>query len=212
VEGSAVPTLNGVIEILVKETLTETSVTKQCWNVFHYRLNTGSLDTRSQIAGDFESLVYSFALAQQSADISLYEIDVRLVDDATEQYTAVPMGPTAGGIALPRLPGDLSVVLPFRCVTRGKSFRGRKHMRGVPTASVTKDELTAGATTAWQAVAAKFLMPLVSVTGTYLPIVLSRTLSQLKTNPTTIIGSDVNAVLVNKTIGTFRRTKEKTQR
>jgi hypothetical protein len=206
------PTLTNVIEIVVKGTLTETARIKQCWNVFHYQITSGTIDTPGQLLGDFETKVYSFALAQMSADFSLYEMDVRLLDDALAQYTAVAMGPTAGGIALPRLPGDLAIVTPFKCATRGKSFRGRKHFRGVPTASVLKDELTAGATTAWQAVAAKLALTWTSVTGTYTPVVVSRTLSQLKTNPTTIIGSSVVSVLLNKTIGTFRKTKEPTQR
>jgi len=206
------PSLNNVVEIVVKTTLAETARIKNCFAVFHYWLTGGTLDTMSQLIGDFESKVYSFVLAQQSADISLYEIDARLIDDVTIQYTRVAMGPTAGGIALPRLPGDLAIVTPYQCATRGKSFRGSKHFRGVPTASVLKDELTAAATTAWQAVAVKLLTPFSSTTGTYTPIVLSRVLSQLKTNPTTIIGSSVSAVLVNKTIGTMRKSKEPTQR
>lgn len=206
------PVLFNVVEIVMKETLAETARIKQVWNVFHYQLTSGSMDTMGQILGQFESTVYTFALAQQTADISLYEMDARVIDDATQQYFVQPTGPTAGGIALPRLPGDLSITLPYKCATRGKSFKGRKMFRGVPTASVLKDELTAGATTAWQAVATKLAAPLVGTTGTYTPVVVSRILSQLKTNPTTIIGSTVTQVLVNKTIGTFRKAKEPTQR
>lgn len=205
------PVMTNVIEIVMQETLAESAGTKNCWNVFHYQLTAGSLDAYNQLLGDFESKVYSFALAQQSADTTLVAQLVRKLDDATEQYFTVS-GSNPGGIALPRLPGDLAVVTPYRCVQRGKSFRGRKHWRGVPAASVLKDELTAGALTAWQAVAVKLQAPFTSITGTYTPVVVSRILSQLKTNPTTIIGSTVNAVLTNKTIGTFRRSKEKTQR
>lgn len=206
------PTLTNVVEILVKGTLAETAGVKNILNVFHYQLTAGSLDGYGQLLGDFETKVFTFVLAQLSADYSLIEMDVRKLDDATEQYFVDPMGPTPGGIALPRLPGDLAIVTPYKCATRGKSFRGRKHFRGVPTASVLKDELTAGAETAWLAVAVKLGLTWTSVTGTYTPVVVSRTLSQLKTNPTTIIGSTVTGVLVNKTIGTFRKSKEKTQR
>jgi hypothetical protein len=205
------PVLTNVVEIIMKETLLETSITKNVWNVFHYQLTAGTLDTMTQLLGDFESKVYSFALAQQSADTTLVSMNARLLDDATQQFITVTAA-TAGGIALPRLPGDLAVVTPLRCAQRGKQFRGRKHFRGVPSASVLKDELTAGALTAWQAVAVKLLNSFTSVTGTYTPVVVSRILSQLKTNPTTIIGSVVNSVLVNKTIGTMRRSKEPTQR
>ncbi len=205
------PVLTNVFEIIMKETLAETAVLRNVWNVFHYQLTGGSLDNYTQLLGDFDTKVYSFALAQQSADTTLVSINIRKLDDATEQFFTVSVS-NAGGIALPRLPGDLAVVLPFRCAQRGKSFRGRKHFRGVPSASVLKDELTAGALTAWQTVAGKMQNPFTSVTGTYTPVIVSRILSQLKTNPTTIIGSTVTSVLTNKTIGTMRRSKEPTQR
>jgi len=205
------PVLTNVYEIQAVGTLAETGGIKNILNVFHYRLSAGAQDAYGQLLGDFETKVFSFVLAQLSADYTLTSLKIRKVDDATEQFTtSVTGGP--GGIALPRLPGDLAIVTPYQCATRGKSFRGRKHFRGVPTASVLKDELTASAETAWLAVAVKLQNPFTSTTGTYQPVVLARVLSQLKTNPTTVVGSDVTAVLVNKTIGTFRRSKEKTQR
>lgn len=206
------PTLTNVVEIVMQTTLTETGGSKNCWNVYHYRLASGSLDSRAAIATAWLSAVQSVIIGQLSADVQDVAALCRLVDDATESYSTVAAG-VPGSIALPRLPGDLAIVLPFRCVTRGKSFRGRKHYRGIPTASVTKDELNAGAVTAWAAVVTALQATVTSANGsTYVPVVMSRTLSQIKTNPTTIIGSDVNAVLLNKTIGTFRRSKEKTAR
>ena len=41
---------------------------------------------------------------------------------------------------------------------------------------------------------------------------MSRTLSQLRENPTLIIGAQVSAVLLNKTVGTMLKRKEKTVR
>jgi len=206
------PTITNCVEIVMKGTLNETAGLKNCWNVFHYRLVAGTMDAFGQLLGDFESKVYSFALAQLSADFVLNQMLARLLDDATQQYVTVTTAGNPGGIALPRLPGDLAIVTPMQAAQRGKQYRGRKHWRGVPSASVLKDELTAGAETAWLAVAVKLQGQFTSVTGTYQPCVVAKTLSQLKSNPTTIIASDVTSVLVNKTIGTFRRSKEKTQR
>jgi hypothetical protein len=203
---------SSVVEIVVLGTLNETAGLKNIDQVYHYRLSSGSLDTRAAICTAFLSAVHSVILGQLSADYVTVSGKCRLLDDATEQYSTVT-STTPGQIALPRLPGDLSIVLPLRCVERGRSFRGRKHYRGIPTASVLKDELTAGAVTAWAALVTAVGATFSSANGSvYKPMVLSRILSQLRTNPTTIVGSDVNAVLLNKTIGTFRRSKEKTQR
>jgi len=204
-------TKTNVIEFVVKGTVPPSGGgTRQFWNVFHYRLATGTLDTRVQLNGDFMTKVFTFVAAQLSIDWTGSTCNVRLLDDATEQYTSASISATVGGIALPRLPDANAIVTPYKCVERGRSFRGSKHFGPVPTASVTKDELNAGAVTAWGVITGKLLLTWTSVTGSYAPIVLSKTLSQLKTNPTTIIGSDVNAVLLNKTIGTMRRRKEKT--
>jgi hypothetical protein len=205
------PTITNCVEFVWKGTLAETALSRNVWNVFHYRLVAGTLDAFGQLMGDFDTKVFSFARAQLTADYSTVSFNGRLLDDATQQFTTTTVA-LAGGIALPRLPGDLAIVTPMRCAQRGKQFRGRKHWRGVPSASVLKDELTAGALTAWLAVAVKLVGSFTSTLGTYQPCVVAKTLSQLRTNPTTIIASDVTSVLVNKTIGTFRRSKEPTQR
>jgi hypothetical protein len=206
------PVFTNVIEIIVKGTSPPSSGgTRNIWNVFHYRLSGGTLDGMAQLLGDFETKVFSFVSAQLSADYTGVSLQGRLVDDATSQFV-VSGTPANGAIALPRLPNEVSVVLPLQCVNRGRSFRGSKHFAPVPSSSVLKDELTAGAVTAWGVVATKVGSPFTSITGTYQPIVLSRILSQLKTNPTSLIGSDVSSALLNKTIGTMRKRKEKTQR
>jgi hypothetical protein len=205
------PTVTNVVEFVWKGTLAETATVKNVWNVFHYRLVAGTLDAFSQLEGDFDTKVFSFARAQLSADYVTTSLNARLLDDATQQFFSQTVS-SAGGIALPRLPGDLAIVTAMRSAQRGKQYRGRKHFRGVPTASVTKDELTAGALTAWLAVAVKLQGQFTSILGTYQPCIVAKSRSQLQTNPTTIVASDVTAVLVNKTIGTFRRSKEPTQR
>ena len=206
-------TFTNCVEIIVQGTVPPSSGgTKNVFNVYHYRLSSGPMDTLTQIGGQFITLVQSFITAQLSADFTGNGLRIRLLDDALSQYLTIGYS-TVGGIALPRLPNDVAIVLPLQCAQRGKSFRGSKHFGPVPTASVVKDELTATAVTAWNAIQTKLQNTFVSSgTSTYQPFVLSRTLSQLRTNPTTIIGSDVTTVLLNKTIGTMRRRKEKTAR
>ena len=207
------PTLSNVVEIVCQGTLAETSFTKNIYNVFHYRLLTGTLDTMANIEGAFVLAVYDYWLTNMATtDYNFVGTNTRLLDDATAQYVFVASG-TPGSVALPRLTGDLAVVTPFRCATRGKNFRGSKHFTPIATAHVTKDELNATGLTPWNTFTPKMLAPLTTSNGSTMgPCVVSRVLSQLRTNPTSIIGSDITSVLLNKTIGTMRRRKEKTIR
>lgn len=207
------PVFTNVFEIITQATSPPSSGgTRNVWNVYHYRLLSGAPDTPSQILGQWESTVGSFVYPQLSADYTGVAIIGRFLDDATAQYATIGF-PVVGGVALPRLPDPVAIVLPLRCAQRGRSFRGSKHYGPVPTASVVKDELTAGALTAWGVIAGKLQGTFNSTNGSvYGPIVYSRTLSQPRVNPTTLVGSDVTSVLINKTIGTMRRRKEKTAR
>ena len=105
-----------------------------------------------------------------------------------------------------------AVCCPYHCVERGREFRGSKHFGPISDADQTGDEITPGKVAAWQAFAAVLAAPFSSITGTYQPVVVSRKLSQYQKDPTTIVGSDVNGVSVNLTLGTMRRRKEKTVR
>jgi hypothetical protein len=101
----------------------------------------------------------------------------------------------------------------LRGTQRGKNFRGGKRLCPVATAFALKDELSAAGITAAALVNGYIAATLTTANGsTMIPFVLSRNLSQLRVNPTTIVGSDLISVLTNKTLGTMRRRKEKTVR
>lgn len=207
------PTLTNVVEIVMEATLTESSFTKNIDNVFHFRLTAGALDSRINILNSFNTTIRQpFTVNLATTDYTVVDIKCRLIDDALEQFTVLPIG-VAGLQALPRLPGDTAVVTPFKTLLRGKNFRGSKHWSAIPLAMVTKDELNGVGIAAWGAFVPVLFAGLITSGGSQMfPIVLSRTLSQLRTNPTTIIGADVSIALLNKTIGTMRRRKEKTVR
>lgn len=207
------PVTTNVFEIILQNTLTETSFTKNVWNVFHYRLSSGTPDTAANILSAWVSAVQNpLRTNWLTTDCACVGVLGRFLDDATVQY-ATNLPGTSGLIALPRLPGDLALVLPLRGSNRGKNYRGSKHIPAIASAFVTKDELNATGITAAALVQGYLGLTITSTnSSTYIPVILSRNLSQLRTNPTTIVTSDVSAVLVNKTIGTMRRRKEKTVR
>lgn len=206
------PAFTNVVEIVMRGQLTETSFVKNIANVFHYRLFTGSADSKSNIVNNWQTNVGAPIVGQLTTDYLEVAVDIRLLDDPLDQYLTITPA-LAGGQALPRLPGDLAVVLPLRSASRGKNYRGSKHFSAPPSAYVTKDELNVTGTAAWNGIASILLANLTLAGGAvYSPIVLSRNLSQLRTLPTTVWGSDIVTVLLNKTIGTMRRRKEKTVR
>lgn len=209
------PVVTNVVEIILKGTLTETSFTKNIFNVFHYRLFSGSLDSMLAITNAFSAVVSGPTHLEQfwfTTDFTHVSDDARLLDDATQQYFSNPAG-NAGQVALPRLPGDVCCSFLIRSATRGKEYRGAKRMCPVASAFALKDELSAAGITAAALVNGYLSANLTTANGSVMvPFVLSRKLSQLRTNPTTIVGSDKLSVLTNKTLGTMRRRKEKTVR
>jgi hypothetical protein len=206
--------LNNVAELIIQATLPTTgSGTKNIYNVFHYVSRPGTPLPIVTVINQFNSQVEAALAAQLSVDYVYVTTIGRYLDDATVQYSTSAVNGVSGAVALPRLPTDVAIVMPLRCVQRGKNFRGSKHFSGIPTATVTKDEINVGSIAAWNAIAAAILLPINPGGGPALdPCVVSRSLSQTKTNPTLILGSLVNAVLVNKTIGTMRHRKERTVR
>jgi hypothetical protein len=206
------PTMTQVIEIQVRATATTTSGGKKgIWNIFHYRLSAGSMDSKQQIAGDFESKVFGFFTPLLASNYATTFILVRVVDDPEDQLNGIATA-IVGAKAGDPLPTFTTVVTPLSCAQRGRSFRGSKHFAPIVDADQIGDELAPAAVAPWQAASSKLSVPLTSVNGTYQPIVLSRTRSQLKTAPTLIVGSDVVSAALNKTLGTMRKRKEKTAR
>lgn len=206
----------GVLEFLIKGTVATTgSGTKNFFNVFHYRSNTIPVpDSKVAVLNFFLSAIWSLAGASLSSAYTGVESDVRLLDEATDQY-AVGNVPASGAVAGARLPTDVSASVLLRTSLRGKNYRGAKRFGPLASSDVVNDEITAAAITAhWAALIAALSGGMTGggLSGTYTPIVVSRFKSQLSVDPTTIDGAPITAALLNKTVGTMRRRKEKTVR
>lgn len=137
---------------------------------------------------------------------------VRWLDDANDAPVLFAHA-LAGAIAGDSMSTILSSFILLRTGLRGKSFRGSKHLYPLSetdTTLATDDILNAAALARFATINAALLAPLVDASGnTWRLQVLSRTLSQLKINPTTVIANQVSAVLVNKRVGRMRHREVK---
>lgn len=205
-----------VVEIKVKGTAPTTgSGTKNLVNVFHYRLlsGPGTQQPTVDVGNRFIATVWSVIATALSVTYTGVETDARLIDDANNQDLLCNV-PGNGAVAGTRLPMEDIVSILLRSSLRGRNFRGAKRFGPVANADFVNDELTAGAIAGhWGAVGPAIAgTMLVNGLGTYGPVILSKSLSQLEINPTTIICADITGALLNKTIGSMRRRKEKTVR
>jgi hypothetical protein len=208
------PIITNVVQIVVQGTVTETGGSgKNIFNVFTYFQNPNQPGppTAVAVANQFLAAVWAAFAPLISVAWTPTATMCRYLDITTNPLLAAnaPMG---GGKALPRLPSQQAVVTPFRTVLRGKNYRGSKHWGPIDTASVTSDELTAAAVTAWTAQLPNLSNNITVGGQTFSPCVVSRSLSQLARDPVTINGAAIATVLLNKTIGTMRRRKERTVR
>jgi hypothetical protein len=208
------PIITNVVQIIIQGTVSETGGSgKNVFNVFTYFQNPNQPGppTAVAVANVFLTNVWAaFAPLISIAWVPTATM-CRYLDITTNPLLAAAI-PTGGGKALPRLPSQQAVVTPFRTSLRGKNYRGSKHWGPIDTASVTSDELTAAAVTAWTAQLPNLLANLPVGGQTFSPCVVSRSLSQLARDPVTINGAIITQALLNKTIGTMRRRKEKTVR
>lgn len=133
---------------------------------------------------------------------------VRYVDDALDApiyYSHAQAGLVAGD----SMPSHSSVYLLMRTGIRGKSYRGSKHLAPVSesdTSIATADILNAGALVNFGAVATAILTGFTDANGNiWKAVVLSKTLSQLITNPTTVVANEITQIMVNKRIGNMKK-------
>jgi len=179
--------------------------------VYHYFCTASPLPTPAAVITAFDNGPASGIAGLLNVDCVGTTYDCREMSNANNQYTTVANGQT-GGTTGDRLPMDMAVCFLLRTGARGRNFRGSKHYGPITEADTLRDELTTGKVTSWNAVGTA-ISGLLSVTGGSLrPVVFSASLSQTRTNPTTLIGEDITAALLNKNIGTMRRRREKTVR
>jgi hypothetical protein len=181
--------------------------------VFHYRRTSTTVDpdkTALKVAFTAGPGAAIAAALNQRWSGSLN--DIRWLNDATDPYLSIASA-LVGAITGDSLSTIEAAYLLHRTALRGRSYRASKHLAPMSESDVTtanEDIWNAGALTRLAAINTALITPLVDSTGnTWVYGALSRKLSQLAKNPTTVVFNDVTAALVNKRVGTMRRRQVK---
>jgi len=181
--------------------------------IFQYRRTSIAVaPTKTALATAFQAGPGAAIVAALNARWSEQFVSVRWINDALDQ--AVPFANVnAGAIAGDSLASHVAGFMLFRTGIKGRSYRGGKHFGPFSEADVTTandDIFNAAAVTRITAIATALATPLVDATpNTWKLCVFSRVLSQVKTNPTTVVANDVATILVNKRVANMKRRQVK---
>ena len=201
--------LKSVVEITMKGNCAAGgSDVKPVVNVYHFkRTTTSSPFSLANIETAFMTAIGDLVTAALNVDYTEESCHVRAVDDATDLGLTVAETNPGGGTG-DRLQLSDTVMMLLRTNTRGPSYRGRKHFSPIGETDTTEEILSAAGITAWDGVATAIEGGFTDSDGNvWEPYVLSKTLSQLGVNPTTVVGDVVVSVMCRRTIGTLRRRR-----
>jgi len=175
---------------------------------FHYRRTATSVDpVKSALNNAFTAGPAAAIAAALNISWEATVHDIRWLNDAEDPYLSISAS-EVGAITGDRLPSDDAVFLLFRTALRGRRFKGGKHLAPFSESDIGNDVLNAGAITRCNTIVTALLTPLTDSTGNiWNYTIVSRFLSQLRTNPTTVISNDVTQGLVNQRIGTMLNRK-----
>lgn len=156
----------------------------------------------------FQAAIGTVVAAALNARWSQQNNAVRWVNDALDAPMYYPHV-LAGSIAGDSMAATLSVYLLLRTGIRGKSYRGSKHLAPASESDTTgggDDILNAAALVRFNNIAGAVLAGFTDTNGnTWVPVIVSRKLSQLVTNPTTVVANQVTSILTNRRLGRMKR-------
>ena len=205
-----------VAEVQMRGTFTAAgSTSKFIFNIFHFRLATlAAAPTKTALATIFNTNIRTPFLAAANVRYDTDGTDVRCINDATDVYQSFITAPALqGAIATDSEPVTTCVSMLYRTGLRGKNYRGAKRFAGVNEVDTTGDVLTGAGLVRWQTLQTALAANMTDALGNvWVPCVVSRSLSQLVANPTTVVNNDVVAVLLNLNIGTMRGRRVATVR
>lgn len=181
--------------------------------VFHYRRITLAVaPNKTNIQSAFTAAVGTPIYAALNASWSASALRLRFPDDAQDQFQDFANA-NVGAITGDRMASEDAAYLTFKTSLRGKNYRGGKHLAPMSesdSTSGTEDLFNAACLTRLAAINTGLLAGLTDSDGNqWVFAILSRNLSQLTVNPTTVVINDVTEARVNKRIGSMLRRKAK---
>lgn len=182
-------------------------------NIFHFRRTTTvNPFNKAHIDAAFQlSVLAAMATALNNRWTSTGDT-VRAIDDADDLPTGFAGG-AVGAVAGDGMSTINAVYILLRSALRGKHYRGSKHFGPLSESDTTapnEDILNAGAIANFGGIGTAILGGFTDADGNvWVPVVLSRSLSQLLVNPTTVVAVDVVSASLNKRVGRLRRREVK---
>jgi hypothetical protein len=201
-------------EILMKGIVTAQGSNSQKFEaVFCFRrTSVTNPPSKSQLETAFQTNIATPVLLALNNTLTQTLTSVRWINDALDvpvEFTETGVGGRSGDA----MAKHNAAYILFRTGLRGKSYKGSKHFGPLSesdTTAGTADLFNAAALALWATANAAILAGFTDAGGNvWIPCVLSRKLSQLRFQPTTVVASDVTAVLINKRIGRMRRREVK---
>lgn len=184
------------------------SNSKPSFSVYHYRRTALTAPVvKANVATAFIASVCVPLMAAMNAAYAAQDILIRILDDALDPYN-VNAYAGVGAIATDRMPTEMAVKMGLVTGVRSRNYLGSKHYAPLSEADTTADILTGTGLTNWTAVKNALLAGFTDSDGNVWVLeVVSKKLSILATNPTTINAQDVVNVTLNKNVGTMRRRR-----
>jgi hypothetical protein len=209
---AADPTSPEILEIQLRTTVEyEDGVFRDFINVFHYHklASAGTLNL-AQFLTNWITNVGDGIVPLMNVRITLGKAACRPLDDPFNLGVEQGLGSPAGLVTGDPLSAALALVMKMETGVRGRNFRGSKHFGGLSESdSDGGDEWKAGTLTNWSSPASTMGTTITDSGGySYVPCVLSPTLSGIFQTPPFFTGADVTLCSVNPVIGTMRRRKE----
>lgn len=200
------------VEVAMKGTsVSDTGEAKTIINVYHFRrTNTTFALSKSQINTAFQAGIGAAVLAALNERYTQSENIIRWVDDALDPPQSFTQTGT-GAITGESHPDFVTASLQLKTGLRGRHYRGAKRYAPISEADTKGDVLDASGITLITAIGTAILAGFVDANGNnWEPVILSTTLSQLQTNPTTVVANDITSTRLNKSLGIMKRRKIKT--
>lgn len=132
---------------------------------------------------------------------------IRCLNSPTETATEVTVG-EAGAVAGDMLPSYVAAVMTKNTAKRGRSYRGRMYLPGIPESGTTGNAATVGEKALLDALAALLDNSVVDAAGlTYVPMVLSRVLSTLTSDPASVFATQITSIVAKSVLGRLSSRK-----
>jgi hypothetical protein len=187
------------------------SISKNIANIYQFRrLAVVAPPSKAEINTAFQASIGAAVLAALNVDYTQTFNTVRFFDNAidpAQEFVQAGVGAIAGE----RQPDYVTATVRLKASIRSRSGRGRKSYSPITEADTTGDNLTAGAKTRFDTVAAAILAGFTDASGNiWKPVIKSsKPPAQYTVNPVTLAVYDVISATANINLGILKRRKVK---